>query len=304
MSHDISRRHFIAATAVAAGLAAMGARGEGVDKMKGPSVCIFSKHLQFLDWAAMAKAGRALGVDGFDLTVRKGGHVEPEKVASDLPRAVDAIRAEGLEVPMMTTNLNNGDDPVARPLLEAASKAGIRYFRIGGLLYDKTGNPLGQLEKFTEGIRGLAKLAEQYGVTAGYHNHSGRNEVGAAIWDLQRMIEAVGSDRLGSNFDVGHAAVEGAYGVWQINARLIAPYVKMMAVKDFVWDKDKPKWVSLGTGIVKTVECLEIVREAGFAGPISLHFEYKTPSNDTLLEEMEKTVQTLRANLQAVGFGA
>ncbi|MCX5758068.1 MAG: sugar phosphate isomerase/epimerase [Candidatus Hydrogenedentes bacterium] len=302
MNYDISRRHFMAATAVAAGLAATGTRAQGGDKMKGPSVCIFSKHLHFLDYVGMAKAGKALGLDGIDLTVRKGGHVEPEKVAADLPRAVDAIHAEGLDVPMMTTNLNNGDDPAARPLLEAASKAGIRYFRIGGLIYDKTGNPLDQLKKFTEGLRGLAKLAEQYGVTAGYHNHSGRNEVGAAIWDLQCMLEAVGSDRLGSNFDVAHAAVEGAYGVWQINARLIAPYVKMMAVKDFVWDKDKPKWVPLSTGIVKTVECLEIVREAGFAGPISLHFEYKTPSNDALLEDMKKAVQTLRANLQAAGW--
>jgi L-ribulose-5-phosphate 3-epimerase len=300
---DISRKQFIAATAVAAGLAGTGVRAEGSGNMKGPSVCIFSKHLQFLDWTAMAKAGKALGVDGIDLTVRKGGHVEPEKVAAHLPRAVDVIRAEGLDVPMMTTNLNSGADPAARPLLEAASKAGIRYFRIGGLMYDETGNPLEQLKTFTEGLRGLAKLAEQYGVTAGYHNHSGHNEVGAAIWDLQRMIEAAGSRRLGSNFDVGHAAIEGAYGVWQINARLIAPYVKMMAVKDFVWDKDKPKWVPLGEGIVKTVECLEIVREAGFVGPISLHFEYKTPSNDVLLEEMKKAVRTLRANLQAAGYG-
>lgn len=301
MSHGISRRRFIGTAAVAAGFAAAGAHAQG-GNMKGPSVCVFSKHLQFLDWAALGKTGKALGIDGIDLTVRKGGHVEPEKVADDLPRAVEAIRAEGIDVPMITTALNIGGDPAARPILEAASKAGVRYFRIGGLSYDKTGNPLEQLGKFTDSLRGLAKLAEEYGVTAGYHNHSGHNQVGAAIWDLHRMIADIGSERLGSNFDIGHAAVEGAYGAWQINARLIAPYVKMMAAKDFVWDKDKPKWVSLGEGIVRIAESLSIMRAAAFAGPISIHFEYKAGSNDALLENMKKDVQTLRGKLREAGF--
>ncbi|HNR37166.1 MAG TPA: sugar phosphate isomerase/epimerase family protein [Candidatus Hydrogenedentes bacterium] len=270
--------------------------------MKKPSVCAFSKHLQFLDWAALGKTGKALGLDGIDLTVREGGHVVPDKVAADLPRAVEAIRAEGLDVPMITTRLNDGGDPNARPILEAAAKAGIRYFRIGGLTYGKSGNPLEQLGKFTDGLRSLAQLAGEYGLTAGYHNHSGYNQVGAAIWDLHRMITDVGSERLGSNFDVGHAVVEGAYGAWQVNARLIAPHVRMMAVKDFVWDKDRPKWAPLGEGIVKFADCFAIMREAGFAGPVSIHFEYKTASNDALLDDIRKAVQTLRANLREAGY--
>ncbi len=301
MGHGISRRGFIGAAAVAAGLAVSGAHTQG-GNMKKPSVCAFSKHLQFLDWAALGKTGKALGLDGIDLTVREGGHVVPDKVAADLPRAVEAIRAEGLDVPMITTRLNDGGDPNARPILEAAAKAGIRYFRIGGLTYGKSGNPLEQLGKFTDGLRSLAQLAGEYGLTAGYHNHSGYNQVGAAIWDLHRMITDVGSERLGSNFDVGHAVVEGAYGAWQVNARLIAPHVRMMAVKDFVWDKDRPKWAPLGEGIVKFADCFAIMREAGFAGPVSIHFEYKTASNDALLDDIRKAVQTLRANLREAGY--
>lgn len=300
MSEYLSRRRFIVAAA-AAGFAAATVRAQDA-AAKGPSVCVFSKHLQFLPCGDLAKTCKALGVDGIDLTVRKGGHVEPDKVSVDLPRAVDAIRAEGLDVPMITTSLNDGADPTARPLLEAASKAGVRYFRVGGLLYEKQGNPLDQLDTFTEGLRGLAKLAAEYGITAGYHNHSGPNQVGGAIWDLQRMIAKIASERFGSNFDIAHARVEGAFGVWQVNARLIAPYVKMMAVKDFVWERDKPRWVPLGEGIVQITESLQIVREAGFAGPISMHFEYKTSSNDALLEDVKKAAQTLRTHLQAAGY--
>lgn len=301
---NVSRRHFMAATAAAVGLAANGAHAEGEGKPKGPSICVFTKYLQFLDYAALGKTCKAVGLDGVDLTVRKGGHVEPDKVTVDLPRAAETIRAEGIDVSMITTSLNNGDDPTAPKILETASKLGIRYFRVGGLLYEKTTHPLAQLSKFTEGLRSLATLAEQYNLTAGYHNHSGFNEVGGAIWDLQRMIDAVGSARFGSNLDIAHVTVEGAYGMWQINTRLIAPYVKMMAVKDFVWDKDRPKWVPLGEGIVKVVDCLKIVHESGFAGPISLHFEYRTASNDALIEDIKKAVQTLRADLQAAGYSA
>ncbi|MBI4556806.1 MAG: sugar phosphate isomerase/epimerase [Candidatus Hydrogenedentes bacterium] len=270
--------------------------------MKKPLVCAFSKHLQFLDYAALAKKSKELGLDGLDLTVRKGGHVEPANVARDLPRAVEAICAEGLEVPMITTNLHRGDDPDARPILEAASRLGIPYFRIGGQNYAKDAHPADQLRTFTEEVRSLIGLAEEFNMTAGYHNHSGYDNVGAPLWDLYLMIRDVGSSRLGSNLDMAHAAIEGAYGAWEINARLLAPYVKMMAAKDFVWDGDKPRWVPLGTGIVKSAAFLKILREADFHGPISMHYEYDIKSHDEMLEEVRKSALTLRAELQRAGY--
>ncbi len=116
------------------------------------------------------------------------------------------------------------------------------------------------------------------------------------------MIRAVNAESFGSNFDVGHAAIEGAYAGWRINARLVAPYVKMMAVKDFVWDGDRPRWVPLGQGIVKTTEFLKIFRGAGFAGPISVHFEYKPESHDGLLEDIRAAVIATRGYLREAGY--
>lgn len=302
MRHSLSRRRFLMATgAVLAASRTVRAQSPSAPA-QGPRVCIFSKHLQFLDCKAMAKVLKDIGADGVDLTVRKGGHVAPEKAAEDLPRAVDILRAEGIETAMISTNLCRGDDPDARPILEAASKAGIRYFRIGPQAYAKTGGILEQLKQFTEEVRGVIRIAEEFDVTAGYHNHSGFNNVGAAIWDLYRMIEDAGSKHFGSNFDIGHATVEGAFGAWQTNARLMAPHVKMMAVKDFVWNKDKPEWRPLGSGIVQTAAFFRIMREAGFNGPVSLHFEYKTPSNDALIEDMRNAISTLRAEMKQAGY--
>ena len=302
MRTSVTRRDFIvmAGAAIAAAGAASAQAQAGPQKK--PAVCIFSKHLQFLDSAAMAKTLKQIGADGVDLAVREGGHVLPKNVAEDLPRAVETMRGAGIDVPMITTRLCSGEDPDARQILQAASKAGIGFFRIGPRQYDKTGSILEQLAKLTEELRGLTKIAEEFNITAGYHNHSGENNAGAALWDLQRMIETIGSPRFGSNFDVGHAMAEGASGVWRTNARLMAPNVKMMAVKDFVWNKNKPEWIPLGSGIVQTPEFLKIMREAGFSGPISLHFEYKTSSNDALIDDMRNAVTTLRQAMNKAGY--
>ena len=166
---------------------------------------------------------------------------------------------------------------------------------MGNHRYDANGPILPQLEKFTEELRGLAKLAEEIGITAGYHNHSGMFNVGAPLWDLHRMYEAIGSERLGSNFDTGHATVEGAYGNWQITARLLAPWVRMMAVKDFEFKGRVPRWVPLGEGVVETAKMLEIFRElADFSGPISMHFEYKVKDDDAMIEEIGKAATYMR----------
>ncbi len=267
-----------------------------------PPVCVFSKHLQFLDYPALAKTCREIGLDGVDLTVRRGGHVLPERVAEDLPRAAEAIRAEGLDIPMITTRFQSGTDDDLEAVLRTASELGIKYFRIGGHRYDTNGDPLAQLKQVEADLRSLSALAEHYDMTAGYHNHSGSNYVGAPLWDLLRVYESVGSAHLGSNLDLGHATVEGAYGDWQITTRALAAHTRMVAVKDFVFDDRKPRWVPLGKGVVETTEMLRILRKAGFAGPISLHCEYRVASDAVMIEQLRRGVVTLREAMSRAGF--
>ena len=230
---ETTRRQFL--TAVAATGAAMAlARPAAAQPSPKPPVCVFSKHLLFIeDYTELGRTAKALEIDGLDLAVREGGHVTPATVGEDLPRAVDAIRAEGVDVPMITTRLNSGDDPDAKPILDAASKLGIRYARIGNHTYTSGGDILKDLESFTNDLKSLGSVLASCNMVGGYHNHSGADNVAGPLWDLHRMIVAAGMDNIGSNFDVGHAAAEGAAGAWHANTRLLAPYVKMMAIKDF-----------------------------------------------------------------------
>lgn len=72
----MNRREFLSSTAAAVSTAATAAPVK-------PPVCIFSKHLAQLDWAALGAKAREMGFDGIDLTVRPKGHVLPERVAED-----------------------------------------------------------------------------------------------------------------------------------------------------------------------------------------------------------------------------
>jgi sugar phosphate isomerase/epimerase len=260
--------------------------------------------MQFLDYAELGRVCKEIDLDGVDLTVRPGGHVLPENVASDLPKAVDAVRNAGLDVYMITTGLADGEDPTAKPILEAASKLGIKYFRAGGTArYDYAKPILPQLEELAAGLSRLAKVAEEYDMTAGYHNHSGPRYIGGALWDLHRVYEMVNSPRIGSNLDAGHIVAEGRAGAWEPAVNLIAPYTKMMAVKDFRNAEDgKPEWVRFGDGIVDTTKILSYVREAGFAGPVSIHVEYHPETDAAMIEEVRESGARLRKCIADAGY--
>src|SRR5215831_802312 len=63
-------------------------------------VAINSRHLQWLRTAdEVAEAANEMGYAGVDLTVQPHpGHIDPAKVATDLPAFANAIRKHGLEV--------------------------------------------------------------------------------------------------------------------------------------------------------------------------------------------------------------
>ena len=129
----LNRRDFMinAIAAAPAASAFIGTVAAAREKQPMPPLCVFSKHLQFLDYKELAKVCKELGLDGVDLTVRAGGHVLPENVKTDLPRAVEAIRTEGLDVPMITTRYVNIFDKDIRDVMTTAKELGISYFRIG-----------------------------------------------------------------------------------------------------------------------------------------------------------------------------
>ena len=92
-------------------------------------VHLFSKHLQFLNYNDMSAAAVAMGFDGLDLTVRRKGHVLPENVLQDLPKAVEAMKKHGLKPKMLSTNVWDVNNIVNKTVLETASTLGFTHYR-------------------------------------------------------------------------------------------------------------------------------------------------------------------------------
>lgn len=268
----VSRRDFVVGT-IAAGAAANLAvpRPAG---FKG-SLALFSKHFPAESPGSVARRARQLGFAGLDLTVRRGGHVPPERAVAGLPPAVAAIRQEGIEVAMITTELLSAGEP-ARPLLSTAGRLGIRYFKPGYYRY-KFADVRAELDQAGSDFRSLVRVAAECGVAAGYHNHAGY--IGAPIWDMATVIEPLDPHWAGYYFDPCHAVTEGGVAAWRIAAQRFAPRIKMIAVKDFYWEKTargwRPRMCPLGEGMVDWKGFFGIVAKAGFAGPVSLHIEYE-----------------------------
>jgi len=215
-----------------------------------------------------------MGFDGVDLTVRPGGHVLPENVRTDLPKAVKAVRERGLEVNMITTRIEDPDDIVTQYILKTASDLGIKYYRIGSWRYDMDEELMPQLGGINKRLKTLAAMNKNYGMVSGYHNHSGYGYIGGAIWDIHQMMRRLPFEWMGSNYDIGHAVSEGGAGSWAIDFELIAPRITMSAVKDFGWFKDDDgnwdhRFIPMGEGIVPWENVLTKLKGIGFSGPFS-----------------------------------
>ncbi len=242
--------------------------------------CLFSKHLPELGWSDLGRAVKEAGFAGVDLTVRPGGHVLPERAAEDLPRAIDALTAQGLKVPMITTDLTSASVPVARPLLQAAAQSGVRYFKTGYWRYSTSPDVRAQVAEAGKALEGLAALARECGIEMGFHNHAAY--IGAALWDIAPFIDRLDPRWAGYYFDPRHAVAEGGGGAWKAATHLVAPRLKMVAIKDCRWLKSPKGWeienCALGDGQVDWAFVGKALRDAQFAGPISLHLEYEIPS--------------------------
>ncbi len=260
------------------GAAATGAPGAARGRTR-PMICLFSKHLQKLHYTELGGVLKHMGFEGCDLTVRKGGHVLPEMAPVDLVRAIECIRGEGVEVPMITTDLVAANSPYARNVLGLAGRQymGVPYFKPGYWRYGRA--PVEEtLAAARRDFAGLAALGGACGIAAGFHNHSG-NYVGQSAWEVREVLRGLDPRWAGYYFDPCHAAIEGGAGGWRVALRLALPRIKMVAVKDFYWEKAGGQWKAsfcpAGEGMVEWPAVFSALAGAGFTGPLSLRIEYR-----------------------------
>ena len=284
--NPLTRRNFLVAATAAPLAASAPAR---------PLLCLFTKHLPHLGYPEMAATLRSMGFDGADLTTRPRGHVLPENVERDLPRAHEALAAEGIALPMITTSLLSSRDPAARPTLYTAARLEVPFFKLGYFRYGYDDFD-GYLGRVKSDVESLAAIAAHAGITGGFHNHSG-NFVGSALWDHWWLLRDTDPSQIGFYFDPCHATIEGGSAGWEIGFHRLAPNIKMVACKDFRWERSengrwRPRMCPLGEGMVDYPRFFELLAASGFSGPISLHVEYRIDA-PTEAQRIDREMQAI-----------
>ncbi len=315
MNRSLTRRQVISGVAAGAAQRSLAAAANG----GGITICAFSKHFQWADVQEAVSTIASLGYKGVDLTVREGGHVLPARVQDDLPRAAEIVRKAGLSMPMVTTDIQDTQSPHAEAVIKTMAALGVRRYRWGGFRYDEKRSIPDQLAQFKSRVKDLAALNQHYGVCAMYHTHSGIDEVGASTWDLYLLLRDFDPDAVSANYDIGHATVEGGYGGWIHSTRLLLPYMRGTAVKDFRWARNnrgewRPSWCPLGQGMVDFRRYFSMLKAGGFSGPVQLHMEYDelgsaasgarefTVPKDKLLDIMRRDLVVLTPLLREAGL--
>lgn len=302
MSPNISnsRREFLKLSA--AGLATAPLAGFAEEKKSAASYefCTFTKPLQHLSYEEMAKKIAAIGFDGIEAPVRPGGHVLPEKVEDDLPKMVEALKANDLDLTILTSGINEvSDEQYTEAVLKTAAELGVKRYRMSYYRYDLDKPIRPQLDEFRPKLKDLIALSSELGIKPIYQNHSGKNYFGAPVWDLGEVFAEYDPSEVGVAFDIGHATVEGAKA-WPLDFAMIEPYIDTVYIKEPQWKDNELSWGPLGEGVVDK-GFYNVLKKSTFDGPISLHVEYlghKDPDIEpAVLKALEENFATLKSLL-------
>ena len=318
----MNRKDFIHSSVLAAAGLSIGVNGYGNPLSSSPVIaddskmkaCIFSKQLQWLDYTDMAKAVADMGYDGIDLTVRVNGHVSPENVERDLPKAVAAAEKAGIKILMISTDIGSATEVHTEKILKTAASLHIHYYRMQGLNYSKAMDIPANLENIKGRYAGLVELNKKYGLHSCYLNHSGEG-FGSAIWDLWLTIKDFDPKYIGSQYDIKHSTIDGPFS-WPASFDLVHPYVQTMVIRDFRWEKNIDGWevkpVPLGEGMVNLKKFFMQVKQYHIPGPACIMCDYDlggaengarslTIRGNKVLECMQRDLETLKAISNQIG---
>jgi sugar phosphate isomerase/epimerase len=173
------------------------------------------------------------------------------------------------------------DSADLRKRFEFCKKAGAKMMSVNF-------NPATSWEKISE----AQKLAEQYDIRMGIHNHGGYHWLGnkQMLDHIFAEADQRGCDRLGLCLDTA----------WAIDAKqnpvdLAQRYATRLFgvhIKDFIYTRERQSQdVIVGTGILDLPKLLEVMDDAGFDGACVL--EYEADVNDPV-PALTKCVEEVR----------
>ena len=210
--------------------------------------------------------GQLLGGDHGD--EKFGPHLSDEKVQA----VIEHLKKNNLVAVNFGVTDISQDEAEARKTFELAKKLN---------LYGITTESL-------EAIDTLEKLAKEYDIKVCFHNHPKPTK----LWNPDTISKAIEGRHANLGFcaDIGHWASSGLDPLEVI--KKIAPRVHAFHMKDRESIEEPSRDRPFGTGVIKNMAILDEVRKHGFAGNVTIEYEYNWKTN---LPEVAQCVGYLRA---------
>lgn len=261
---------------------------------------MLSKPLENLSYPELADTVADLGMDGVDLTVRSPGHVLPERVKTDLPRAAAAIRSRGLEIGWLTTAIDSADSAHAEDIFATASDLGIKQLKLGYFRYAGFGAMRRQIAEVRDQLHGIERLCQRYAVQAGVHAHDGPT-LSATTHVVALLLEGFDPAAVCYYPDLGHIGIEGSFGGWIHGLDLLADRIAMLALENLAQFSEvdpetsatrwRAKVVPFDQGFIPFPEAFRYLKQIGYTGYASFQAEYRGENSFKDMDQAELLAQ-------------
>ena len=228
--------------------------------------------------------GSRLGFDGIDLLVRAGFQAEPTK-PEGIAAAVNRLKADGLTVPMATTDLTDPDALDTERLFAAFAESGIGVVRLGYWKYDPTLGYAAMFEKARGHLDRLASLAEAAGITLTIQLHGGTIHGSGA--QTAALLQGHDPKLIGAYIDPGNQTVQDGREDWHFTFDVLAPWLNTVGVKNGGWFPSTlaesgqrtwhSDWLGLADGMVQWDQIVAQLVSTKFDGLLTLHSHYEIP---------------------------
>ncbi len=224
-----------------------------------------------------------MGFDEVELPVRNGFNVEPDNIATDLPKAAKTLEKHGVKIASIA-------GPIEGDSIPACEEAGVRIIRICVRIKNET---YAECEQRFHGLfeEALPKL-DKHGVAIGIQNHCG-NHVTDAI-GIMHLIEKYDPKHVCAVWDAGHSGLAGeemeqAIDICWSHMRMVNlknAFRKRMNGPEALEAEWKPYWTNGCQGFASWSRAATELKRRGYKGPVCLTAEYSDEESvDRLIQD-------------------
>ncbi len=165
-------------------------------------------------------------------------HIDPARVAQQLPPFVNRIRSRGLKVVQIKgPGITDATQANAEAIIGAAAQSGITHYSLGHYTYDLAKPLQPQIDAVKGRLDRFVRLNQKHNIKLVLDTRTGPDAVGGVVLDLLPVFKEFDPRYIGFHWDTGNMALHGD-GMWETLMRLAGPYVAAIGWRDRNWVQD------------------------------------------------------------------